>query len=202
MRKLQLVTTALAAALISSWTTVILVGRAEASPPGAHGAMPDFTELNTRLLELVAAMQARPEPVSTGPSGRGDPERTSLGESDALNAIANHLAEIKGLVGTQPWPRQQPSSQTAELVAVGAQHVDARWQALGNLHQQVEADQEAASRRLFFLSPAQVLQRFGRPTSIYTNDGGVMWQYSNGKSGAEEIDRTIVFEDGYVINVW
>ena len=125
-------------------------------------------------------------------------QRTPVGDSETLNAIARHLEELKGLVGTQSW---QGSSGSVELAAMGTQHVDAEWRALGELRQRLSEDRNGTSRNLYFLTPAMVIQRYGRPTRISPmSNGRLNWIYSS-EPGGPQFSVTFRFVDGYVIDV-
>ena len=104
MGNLRLLLAVVAASVFSALITALAMGRGgDSIPPTPVDSGQDLSQLNATLTELVSALQ----PLSTRVAEQGgNPEpiqRTSIGESQALHAIARHLEELKGLMGTQSW---------------------------------------------------------------------------------------------------
>ena len=62
----------------------------------------------------------------------------------------------------------------------------------------VSADEGPAGRQLFFLTPAMVLQRYGRPTRMSGNVSGVNWVYDDEREGDARVYISLHFDNGYL----
>ncbi len=186
----------LAASVLSSLITALALRPDTNAPPFNRSQGEDWMELNSNLKDLIQALQ----PLSATVARPGDQSdtipRTPLAEPLTLQTIAKHLEDLKGIVASQSW---QGGSQTVQLAEAGIRHPDTQWQAIDELNQRLKANRDAASRELFFLTPAVVLQRYGRPTLMsVSNDGGVNWFYDNKREGDARVVTHLQFVDGYL----
>ena len=197
----RLIIAVLAASILSSLiTAVVLRPSTTNAPPSNAEQGPDWSELNSKLKDLILALQPLSAPVARPVDQSDTVTRTPLEEPLALQEIAKHLEDLKGLVASQSW---QGGSQAVELAEAGIRYPDAQWPALGELSQRLKVNRKNASRQLFFLTPAMALERYGRPTMITTrNDGSVQWSYDNMQEGDARMQVYLRFMDGYVISVF
>ena len=198
MGKLQLLAAVLAAGLVSAWTTALLITRPQNAPPGTYAPTSDFSELNARLDDLVRALQPLSARMSVQ-SGEPTADRTPVEDTEAWTEVARSLQEIRGLVGRQP---RASGNENAELAAAALRQVGMRQQMVADLRQRLDTETTATKQSLMFLTPAVVLQRFGRPTMITVRpSGAIRWTYLVKQPDGTTIQVRISFMDGYVISV-
>lgn len=85
---------------------------------------------------------------------------------------------------------------------------DIDWNALLPIAQAMTRDRMQAKKAVRFLTPAEVLERFGPPSEVYSPKGSaaISWNYQ--RTGIYEGEETVVSEvtfriqDGYVIDAW
>lgn len=85
---------------------------------------------------------------------------------------------------------------------------DADWNALLPVAQAMSRDSEQAKKGVRFLTPAELLERFGPPGEVYSSQGSaaIHWNYRRaGFIDGEEAwlsEVTFRIQDGYVIDAW
>jgi hypothetical protein len=142
-------------------------------------------ERTLQQLEQLLPRDREPE-RSSGEQSVSDPE-SRHGSSERLRSGAT--AETKRL--TSP-----DSGTIAELA-----QTNQNGKALELLRQQHVRDARGASRTHRLLGYREVLERFGGPTSVYGEDGGVVFLYTYGDHAEHAVELSFTFCDGLVVEV-
>jgi len=85
---------------------------------------------------------------------------------------------------------------------------DTDWNALLPIAQAMSRDSEQAKRAVRFLTPTELLERFGPPGEVYSSKGSaaISWNYQREAylDGEETTVSEVTFriQDGYVIDAW
>ncbi len=83
---------------------------------------------------------------------------------------------------------------------------DPDWNLLLPLARALGEDDEAGARRVHFLTPVEVLEKFGPPEHVYLSDHGPRWEWrlldAEQPDGDEKAFVSMTFTDGYVARAW
>ena len=164
----------------------LLVAPREAS---SHGVPRAASLSAAEPAELAHASQPASLDATLTAGHEAAPPRRRLDD-----AYGERLAALEGLV--QQLRAHAPSASAASHVTALAarQRPAADWVALDRWRAEFERDRAAASGGLLLLMPADVIERFGRPTSISVANERIQWIYTRDRQQV-----MVTMADGLVV---
>jgi hypothetical protein len=120
--------------------------------------------------------------------------------------LASFRTELAGLVAALGVLRETLETSpagvraaTPELGELSRMRPETDWLALDTVLADWEQDPEHARRSVLFLTPPEIVARFGTPTRVFSEeDGEVRWIYGDGTSAPRDFRATLTLLDGYV----
>ena len=154
-----------------------------ASPLGTRDATAPYAAAASHLIPPMTRTPA-PDPMGAGAGGAGHRELDLLSRVEGLEAAIRRLHLLAGAGGN------------ANAVAEAARtRPVADWAALDRVRERLQQDYAATRSSLLLLTPAQLVEAFGRPTEIYHHQERTVWTYQRGE---HSVSFTV---DGLVIDV-
>lgn len=191
-----------ASAGLASAATALLVNPAPAGNE-ARGLDAELAPLVSELRTLREALRRQPDalaPVLTRPAA--DPGPDSRVPLEAIDLRLERLTTaVEALVGRMTAGRMQgaPAGPTA-AIDPAVRDAPVRWDEVHAFARQHVADPDVARRSVLFLTPREVVQRFGMPTESGARDGSMWMVYrQTDESGAVKVNVYLSFADGIVM---
>jgi hypothetical protein len=204
---------ALAAALVG-WLVSPAVGVAQRT----RSVLPERDPVLLRIREGVEAIAARLTRLegSALAGGESDPRTMSVrGERDspsqAIADLANDVREVREVLAAVDdrlraldtriplAPRSMSRPPEARLAGMLRDRPTTEWAAWEEVAELWRVDADRARRSLLFSTPRELLERFGEPTRIRSEDQGeVQWIYRRPADGGPTLQATVAMLDGYV----
>ena len=158
---------------------------------GSDGSSPVVQELIELREEVVAQIRSlRGQPLEPVERQAIDVERVP--ESEQFQALLQRLDQI-----LMTLRYTAPGSASAPL----PRQVETDWNAIASISQQSKGDDQAALKSVLLMTPAEVLARFGFPTEVSFNNGGMYWSYYRLQpDGSPELEMGLRIAAGYVVS--
>lgn len=154
--------------------------------------------LDARVAEAAAPTTARPLAGSGAPRSR----------SADLEPVLDELARAVGRLSEQLDGASGEGVTAAGIRRARDTHRAIDWQQLMPLAEAMTRDPDGAKQVVRFLTPAELLERYGRPTQVWASNGGtsVTWHYGRIERVGDEEHRVAEvnfrIQDGYVIDAY
>jgi hypothetical protein len=159
---------------------------------GAEDLTARLSRMEAQLVALSRTLDSLAE--SNSPRRPGNTPTEALETTDLSDQVAQLQASVDKLL-------LRDGDRVARMELLRREHPDSDWAELGTLVGAWQLDEKAAARSLHLQSDERVLEQFGAPTEMWSNDGGVHWVYGEGKDPiTEKYLREIYFcfRDGHV----
>ena len=191
-----------AAAGLASAATALLVNPGPASNE-ARGLDAELAPLVRELRTLRDALRRQPDalaPLVARPAA--DPVPDSRVPLETIDLRLERLSTaVEALVGRMTVEGMQgaPARPTASIDPA-VRHAPVRWNEVYAFARQHVADPDLARRSVLFLTPREVVQRFGIPTESGAGKGSMWMVYrQTDESGAVKVNVYLSFADGIVM---
>jgi hypothetical protein len=171
------------------------------SPSDQEGVIAELRDLRASVEKLGRL------PASNGPAGLPSVQAADSNAvrtpdlSPVLESLGRTLERLdQKLSGSRHGP--------AGLTQARELRRDIEWNALLPIAQAMSRDSDQAKRAVRFLTPTELLERFGPPTEVYAARGSAAISWSYQREGMIEGEEAVLSEvtfriqDGYVIDAW
>ena len=153
-------------------------------------------------VEKLGRLPAAPGPAAMPSAGGGASSAVRTPDlSPLLESLGRTLEQLdQSLSGNSRGP--------AGLTQARELRRDSDWNALLPIAQAMSRDSDQAKKGVRFLTPTELLERFGPPEEVYAAKGSaaISWYYRRTGiiDGEEDVISAVTFriQDGYVIDAW
>ncbi len=182
------------AVLSSMLTAVWMSSEPDLAPPVEPTGL---TERLDALIDTLSMLSART--TSEAPTPALPVERSPLDGDEAGQTSATSLEDIHALLQMLVYRSQEQSGGLADM---SMRYPDANWPDLENLKARLSQNRDAVSRSQMFLAQPEVLELYGRPTTVTPSNSGFRWRYEKLLANDTEMRVSFYFTaDGYVYQV-
>lgn len=189
------VTALLAAAVGASLAWILHPASAPDTLPSTFASVPAVPDrLITELQGVNESLRSLVPTLTHGTDSHSTPPEP-LAEADTA-ALAGELRRLAQAVERL----SQTSTASLSSSVLEVPSADKADTALSHIASSWSQDPATKAVDMFGLSPADVLQKLGRPNYATVDGGRVTWRYKNRASIQGEL--AIAFADGYVINMY
>ncbi len=154
----------------------------------AQGTLRRIEDTLSRIEERLAALELREGNARTAvPAGQED-----------LTTLISSLSELRQELALQIEENRERNART--LAELKEKHPDVKWTNLQALIDQWHVDEGKALEDARLLSMEDVIERYGSPTELWSNEKGTNWIYGEGEDpeGGYETEVWLCFQDGLV----
>ena len=183
------------------------VGAALMAPaPVTQGATeaPELAELARELARLRAVLEGFEERAATVELESPTPAVGAATRAPAVEdgRVVEALERIRELL-----ERPAAGGGTAVPALAAAPRpvrTEVDWEGLEQAVEERRANPDEGLAPLVLWTYADLLERYGRPSEVWSKDGQVFWNYLAAPAdlGGREVDLTLKFVDGRVTNMW
>ncbi|MFT5287065.1 MAG: hypothetical protein ACI8TQ_003241 [Planctomycetota bacterium] len=192
---------------------VSLTAASDSNLPSSFSASFPSNPVNERMakvLERIEQLLDSGSGTQLGTPSKNTGERMAVSSSED-SATPQTLAELVRSLDSLRSSIEQESLTTQEMIRSGSafggesmlklrdQKTDPSWIALEELEQSWHANPEAANRSQYFLTPQDLLKRYGPPTAIYRPQGGLNFYYRKHPKGESGPAWSFRVQDGIVV---
>jgi hypothetical protein len=188
----------------------VLVWAISVQPSGSVG--PESTGDQAGVIAELRELRASVERLGRLPAGSGPTALPSVNAIESSALRSPDLSPLLESVGRTLERLDQKLAGTGRgpggLTQARELRRESDWNALLPIAQAMSRDSEQAKRAVRFLTPTELLERFGPPDEVYAAKGSaaISWNYRReGFLDGEEAtlsEVTFRIQDGYVIDAW